>query len=76
MPELKQLAPDFELADQDGKMHRLSSYRGTSNVLIYFYPKDDTPGCTKESCGLRDAYDDYASLDFMVIGISSYISTA
>lgn len=70
MLDTKQLAPDFELKDQDGKLHKLSDYRGVSNVLIYFYPKDDTPGCTKEACTIRDAYDDYAALDLIVFGIS------
>ena len=48
-------APDFELADQDGKSHKLSDYKGKKTVL-YFYPKDDTPGCTKEACDFRDNY--------------------
>jgi len=70
MLDTEKLAPDFELQDQDGKFHKLSDYRGVSNVLIYFYPKDDTPGCTKEACTIRDAYDNYAALDLIVFGIS------
>jgi len=48
-----QAAPNFTLQDQEGNEHTLSSYRG-KKVVIYFYPKDDTPGCTKEACGIRD----------------------
>lgn len=61
-------APDFELPDQDGKMHSLGDYRGKWLVL-YFYPKDDTPGCTAEACSFRDArsfIEEYAA----VVGIS------
>jgi peroxiredoxin Q/BCP len=52
-------APDFELPDDSGKMVRLSDLRGKP-VVLYFYPKDDTPGCTKEACGFRDDYGRYA----------------
>jgi peroxiredoxin Q/BCP len=48
-------APDFELKDQDGESHNLSDYK-TKKVVLYFYPKDDTPGCTKEACDIRDNY--------------------
>ena len=64
-----QAAPNFTLQDQDGTEHTLSSYRG-KKVVIYFYPKDDTPGCTKEACGIRDAYDDFVDQDIVVFGIS------
>ena len=64
-----ELAPDFALPDQDGKVHRLYDYRG-QKVLVYFYPKDDTPGCTKEACGLRDAYSDYEAANIAILGIS------
>ena len=69
MLETKKLAPDFELQDQDGNLHKLSDYRG-QNVLVYFYPKDDTPGCTKEACALRDSYDDLLAQDLVIFGIS------
>ena len=46
-------APDFSLPDQDGVMHSLSQYRG-KKVILYFYPRDNTPGCTKQACGFRD----------------------
>lgn len=64
-----QAAPNFTLQDQDGTEHTLSSYRG-KRIVIYFYPKDDTPGCTKEACGIRDAYDDFVDQDIVVFGIS------
>lgn len=67
---LGQVAPDFTLPDQEGKMHTLSNYRGQF-VLIYFYPKDDTPGCTKEACMLRDHFLQFQSLKVKVFGIST-----
>lgn len=63
------VAPDFSLPDQDGERHSLSDYRG-SWVLLYFYPKDDTTGCTAEACGIRDAYSDYKKKDVVVLGVS------
>jgi peroxiredoxin Q/BCP len=63
------LAPDFTLLDQDGAVHTLSAYKG-KRVLIYFYPKDDTPGCTKQACALRDAFPDFGKVDLVVFGIS------
>lgn len=62
-------APDFTLKDQNGKSHRLSDYRGQP-VVVYFYPKDDTPGCTKEACGIRDMYKEYEQAGIQVFGIS------
>jgi len=62
-------APDFELPDQNGKLHRLSDYKG-KNVLVYFYPKDDTPGCTTEACTIRDQYDAFTKSKLIVLGIS------
>jgi len=63
------LAPDFTLQDDEGKPVSLSSYRGKT-VVVYFYPKDDTPGCTKEACGFRDAYDLFLAKGAVVIGVS------
>lgn len=63
------LAPDFALLDQDGKMHTLSDYHGRW-VLLYFYPKDDTPGCTKEACMLRDAFPRFEGTHAEVFGVS------
>lgn len=62
-------APDFSLQDTDGQPHSLSDYAGKWMVL-YFYPKDDTPGCTTEACSLRDARDDIAALGAEVVGVS------
>ncbi len=67
---LKSKAPDFTLQDQDGNKHSLSDYLG-SFVLIYFYPKDDTPGCTKEACMLRDDFPNFKKLEAKVLGISA-----
>ncbi len=67
--EIGMQAPDFTLPDQDGKLHTLSDYRGKS-VLLYFYPKDDTPGCTKEACMLRDAFPHFEKLNAVVLGVS------
>ena len=64
-----QLAPDFTLPDQDGKKHFLSDYGGRW-VLVYFYPKDDTPGCTKEACAIRDDIPKFNKLKTKVLGIS------
>jgi thioredoxin-dependent peroxiredoxin len=70
MLETGKVAPDFRLLDQDGKEHSLSYHKG-SYVLIYFYPKDDTPGCTKEACGIRDIYKDFESNGVKVFGVSA-----
>ncbi len=69
MLKIDKKAPDFKLQDQDGKIHKLSDYVGKL-VLIYFYPKDDTPGCTKEACAIRDNYEDFEKLGVQVFGIS------
>jgi peroxiredoxin Q/BCP len=62
-------APDFELPDQDGRPTKLSDFRGEP-VVVYFYPKADTPGCTTQACGVRDHQADYASFGAPVLGIS------
>jgi len=62
--------PDFELKNQNGELFKVSDYVGKKNLVIYFYPKDDTPGCTKEACKFRDEFEDFTDLDAMVIGIS------
>lgn len=62
-------APDFALQDSDGTTHQLADYAGKW-VVLYFYPKDDTPGCTIEACSMRDARDDIAALDAEIIGVS------
>jgi peroxiredoxin Q/BCP len=62
-------APDFELPDQDGNPVRLSDLRGR-RVVLYFYPKADTPGCTTQACGVRDREADYAAAGAVVLGVS------
>jgi thioredoxin-dependent peroxiredoxin len=66
-----QPAPDFELPDSEGKRIRLADFRGKKAVVLYFYPKDDTPGCTAEACSFRDSYEDFQDAGAEVIGISS-----
>lgn len=68
-------APDFSLVDQDGKKRSLADYKGKW-VVLYFYPKDDTPGCTVEACSLRDSRDDIAALGAEIIGISADDATS
>lgn len=63
-------AIDFSLPDQNGKIHQLSNYKGKW-VVLYFYPKDYTPGCTKEACGFRDEIAELKKLDVVVLGISA-----
>ncbi len=63
-------APEFTLKDQEGTEHRLDQYRGRW-VLLYFYPKDDTPGCTKEACTIRDSWAVFTSLNIKVLGVST-----
>ena len=62
-------APDFSLPDQDGREVKLSDFRGHS-VVVYFYPKADTPGCTTQACGVRDHEAEYARLGAVVLGVS------
>lgn len=62
-------APDFTLPDQDGEPHALADHRGRWTV-VYFYPQDDTPGCTTQACGVRDAWDELRDADIDVVGIS------
>jgi peroxiredoxin Q/BCP len=67
--EVGKKAPDFALKDQDGKTHRLKDYAGRP-VVLYFYPKDDTPGCVKEACEFRDSMADFKSAKAAVLGVS------
>jgi peroxiredoxin Q/BCP len=69
MIEPGQQAPDFELPDQDGRAVKLSDFRGQP-VVVYFYPKADTPGCTTQACGVRDHQADYAEQKARVLGVS------
>ena len=65
------VAPDFELPSATGEMVRLSDYRGQSEVVLFFYPKDNTPGCTVEACTFRDSHEAFREAGAVVIGISS-----
>ena len=64
------LAPDFTLLDTHGNLVRLSDLRGR-RVVLYFYPRDNTPGCTKEACSFRDVYSDYQAQNIVVLGVSA-----
>lgn len=64
-------APDFTLEDQDGRRVSLADFRGRQPVVVYFYPKDDTPGCSKEACTFRDRYQAFVDAGAEVLGISS-----
>ncbi|MEM7107464.1 MAG: thioredoxin-dependent thiol peroxidase [Bacteroidota bacterium] len=63
-------APDFEVNDQDGNPVKLSDYKG-KKVVLYFYPKDNTPGCTAEACDLRDNYEKFQSEGYEILGVST-----
>ncbi len=69
MLEIGTVAPDFELPDQDGVTHRLSDYRGCK-VVLYFYPRDNTAGCTKQACGFAERYPQFAEKGAVVLGVS------
>ncbi|HEX4384993.1 MAG TPA: peroxiredoxin, partial [Myxococcales bacterium] len=61
--------PDFELQANDGRTVKLADYRGKKAVVLYFYPKDETPGCTIEACTFRDEYEDFTAAGAEVIGV-------
>ena len=69
MVKIGDLAPDFILLDEDGKQKKLAEYKGKW-VLLYFYPKDDTPGCVKEACGIRDGFPSFKKTGLNVLGVS------
>lgn len=69
VPQAGAMAPEFSLPDQNGKLHQLKDYRGQW-VVLYFYPKDDTPGCTQEACKFRDDLQALSSLGVQILGIS------
>ena len=69
IPKIGETAPDFELQTDKGQTVRLSDYKG-KHVVLFFYPKADTPGCIKESCGFRDDYSLFTKKDIIVLGIS------
>lgn len=69
MLETGTIAPDFTLPDQNGKMHALTEYRG-KKVILYFYPRDNTPGCTKQACGFGELYPQFQEKGAVVLGVS------
>ncbi len=69
MPQVGDKAPDFDSFDQDGKKITLKEFKGKT-VVLYFYPKDNTPGCTKESCSLRDRHSTFKKKGIVVLGVS------
>ena len=69
MTLLNEKAPEFTLGNENGEQVSLSDFRG-KNVVLYFYPKDMTPGCTTEACDFRDAYEDFSSLNAVILGVS------
>lgn len=69
-PKIGNLAPAFSLADQDGKAVTLKQFRDQKNVVLYFYPKAMTPGCTVQACGIRDSQKALAKADTVVLGVS------
>jgi len=70
MLSIGQEAPDFSLKDQDGEAVSLSDFRGTTSVVLIFYPADETPGCTRQMCAARDDYDRYKDADIAVFGVN------
>ena len=70
MIQEKTKAPDFNLLDEDGNSHSLSEYKGTP-LILYFYPKDNTPGCTTEACNFRDDYSAYEKAKVTILGVSA-----
>ncbi|MCZ6709102.1 MAG: peroxiredoxin [Gammaproteobacteria bacterium] len=71
-----QIAPDFELPDQDGNTTRLSDLLATGSLVLYFYPADFTPVCTREACAFRDQHEDLSALNVQVVGISPQSSSS
>ena len=69
MLEMGTKAPDFTLPDQNGDLHSLSEYKG-KKIILYFYPKDNTPGCTKQACGFAERYPQFIEKGAVVLGIS------
>ena len=69
MPKLGTKAPDFKLEDQKGEVHQLSDYLG-KKVILYFYPKDNTSGCTKQACGFAQVYPDILEKNAVILGVS------
>lgn len=71
IPTVGTKAPEFDLPAFPNGQHKLSQYKGKQNVVLYFYPRDDTPGCTTEACGFRDLIGDFQSAQTVVLGVST-----
>jgi thioredoxin-dependent peroxiredoxin len=69
MPEIGEIAPEFTLDDQNGQSVSLAEFKGKT-VVLYFYPKDDTPGCTKQACGFRDEFAAFHDKNVVILGVS------
>ena len=69
-------APDFTALDQNGKKVKLSSFKGKKNIVLYFYPKDMTPGCTTQACDFRDSFARFSGSGWRVIGVSTDSSSS
>ena len=69
-PKVGNLAPEFSLPNQNNENIRLKDFRGKNNVLLYFYPKASTPGCTIQACGIRDHYEEFKQLSTVVLAVS------
>jgi peroxiredoxin Q/BCP len=70
LPKIGNLAPLFSLKNQNDELVSLKDFRGKQNVVLYFYPKASTPGCTVQACGIRDTREEFAKLDTVVLGVS------
>tara|TARA_R110001592_G_scaffold38609_1_gene127191 strand:+ start:28879 stop:29355 length:477 start_codon:yes stop_codon:yes gene_type:complete len=70
LPKVGNMAPAFSLLDQDGNKVSLKQFKGKKNVVLYFYPRAMTPGCTVQACGIRDSQKAFAKLDTVVLGVS------
>lgn len=70
LPKVGNVAPAFSLQNQNSEMISLKEFNGKKNIILYFYPKASTPGCTVQACGIRDSRDDFAKLDALVLGVS------
>ena len=71
LPVIGKPAPDFSLPSTSGEQVSLRSFKGKKTVVLYFYPKDETPGCTKEACGFRDLRDDFDKVGAVILGVST-----
>ena len=69
-PKIGNMAPTFTLLDQDGNKVSLKDFKGSKNIVLYFYPKAMTPGCTVQACGIRDNHSSFEKLDTVVLGVS------